>query len=82
MDSIAKPTQDEFTIANTLPCLRCKTFPVGEVQQCTSCEGLFCEWCAKENKKEFDERAKKPKEIVDGKEVEALPACPGTECTA
>ena len=52
MESITKPTSDDFEIKKNFPCLKCQQFPVGSVQQCTECEGFYCEWCAEDNKKE------------------------------
>ena len=32
MDSIAKPSSDDFEIKKNFPCLKCQQFPVGSVQ--------------------------------------------------
>jgi len=45
-----KPTADEFAIKSNFPCLKCEQFPVGCIQQCQECEGLYCEWCAEQVK--------------------------------
>ena len=67
LDLLVTPDAKEIQLEKNFACLKCKNIPIAPVQQCQSCDALYCDFC---NTQIMNE---KPEPVVEEKKEEEKP---------